>query len=311
MQIVRPVTVTDAVMTYTNVPEDDAPAWAAGDYVEGEIVIRDHAIYEALIDTSDDPRDGATASPPTWLRLGASRPWRMYDQRVRNVTRALEPYDATKYNAYDDADEANGIAFTLEPGMLVDSLTLLNINGLFAHVKVETINGIVYESRTPLSGGLSESSWHSYFYTPIDRRTQLVLTDLPKALDAKVHIAVEELSSPAQIGELILGRAIEIGQTQYGASVSIIDYSKKERDDFGNLIVTQRRYTQLAEYPIQMPRQSADVVYQLLAGLRTEPTLFIGTTEHSSLVVYGIYRDMRITFDNYATCVATLEVEEI
>lgn len=329
MQIARPITVDDAVMTYTNVPEDDAPVWdSQATYAAEDQVIKTstHRVYESLISSNtDDPEVGVNADPPTWLDVGATRPWRIYDEKVRNVTTALEPMNPVAFTAQDDREtlsldfvndeyriaEMDGIALTLQPNALVDSVALLNISALFAHVKVEDSGGTVYARRTPLSGGMEESTWYAYFYTPIDRQTQLVLTDLPRSLDATIHIALEDLDSPAQLGELVVGRAIGIGTTQYGASVSIIDYSKKERDTFGNLVITERRYTQLAEYPVWIPRSSVDTAYSLLAGLRAEPTLFIGTTEHSSLVVFGVYRDMRITFDNYSFCQATLEVEEI
>lgn len=315
MQIVRPITMTDAVMTYTNVPEDDAAEWSgATTYATGERVIKasTHRVYESLTDSNtDDPEAGVTANPATWLDVGATQPWRIYDEKVRNVTAALEPYDASVYHAYNDAATANGIAIEITPGVLADGLALLNISGIFAHVTVETAEGVVYRRRVALSGGLESSSWHAYFFTPIDRQTQLILTDLPASLDAVVRVAIEESSAPAQIGELIIGRAIKIGETKWGPTISIIDYSKKERDEFGNLVVTKRRYTQLAEFPVQIERRSADVAYSVLAGIRAQPTLFIGTPLHATLAVYGVYRDMRITFDNYAFCEATIEVEEV
>ncbi|MBB3142185.1 hypothetical protein [Halomonas organivorans] len=315
--MIRPIAVDDTVMTSVNVPEDDAPEWSSGDapYANGDRVIKTvtHLVYESLVDDNgDDPEEGVELTAPSWAVVGATRPWRIYDERVRNASRALEPYDPAVYHAYDDAQTANGIALTLTPGAFVDSVALLNISGVFAHVIVETpADGRIYEKREPLSGGLEESNWHSYFNTPIDRRTQLILTDLPTALDAVIRVAVEEVDHEAQIGELIAGRSVNLGNTQWGSGTSIIDYSKKERDEWGNLRIVERRYTKVADYRIRMDRRITDTVAQVLADVRAQPTLFVGVTWHTSLVVYGIYRNMRITFENHAFSEATIEVEEV
>lgn len=86
LRLLQPFTVTDAVLTASDVAENDAPAWAAGTgYVVGAKVLRDHRVYEALVaNTGNDP----VATPAMWLDTGPTNRWAMFDQALGTVTTA-------------------------------------------------------------------------------------------------------------------------------------------------------------------------------------------------------------------------------
>lgn len=86
LQLVQPYSVTEAVLTATDVVENDAPAWAAGaGYVVGAKVLRQHRVYEALIaNTGKDPVAGGAE----WLDTGPSNRWAMFDHALGSVTTA-------------------------------------------------------------------------------------------------------------------------------------------------------------------------------------------------------------------------------
>ena len=82
MKLLRPVTITDAMLTSSTVPENDHPAWSAGTaYVTGNRVIlaSTHRRYEALAaSTGVNP----ATDPTKWLDLGPTNRWAMFDARV-------------------------------------------------------------------------------------------------------------------------------------------------------------------------------------------------------------------------------------
>ena len=86
LRLLQPFTVTDAVLTASDVAENDAPAWAAGTgYGVGAKVLRDHRVYEALVaNTGNDP----VAAPAMWLDTGPTNRWAMFDQALGTVTTA-------------------------------------------------------------------------------------------------------------------------------------------------------------------------------------------------------------------------------
>ncbi|WP_414903488.1 hypothetical protein ACMT1E_05335 [Sphingomonas flavalba] len=82
MKLIRPTTITDAMLTSSTIPENDHPAWATGTaYVTGNRVIltSTHRRYEALTaSTGVNP----TSDPTKWLDLGPTNRWAMFDDRV-------------------------------------------------------------------------------------------------------------------------------------------------------------------------------------------------------------------------------------
>ena len=59
-----------------------------------------------------------------------------------------------------------------------------------------------------------------------------------------------------------------------GASVGIVDYSRKEKNDFGDYILIQRSYSKRAKFSMAILNDQIDSVQELLVELRT--TLVFG-----------------------------------
>jgi len=118
LQVLQPVTVTDSVLVASNVPENDAPEWAAGTtYPSGARVVKaaTHRVYESLIagNVGDDPADGSGK----WLDAGPTNRWAMFDQALGTTT-----------------DAAGSIAVTVSAGA-VDAVALLDVVGATVRVQ--------------------------------------------------------------------------------------------------------------------------------------------------------------------------------
>lgn len=77
MKIIRPIALTDAMLTASNVPETDYAAWSIGSpFLAGEhcIVVSTHKIYEALVNVTggSSPEVDVLAAVPKWLEIGAT-----------------------------------------------------------------------------------------------------------------------------------------------------------------------------------------------------------------------------------------------
>lgn len=95
-RLLQPVTVTDAVLRASSVPEDDAPAWSAGaTYAKGTQVVADHFVYESLT-------DGNTGNPPPsvqWLEVSPTNRFAMFDQALGSATTAVDAITVTLASA--------------------------------------------------------------------------------------------------------------------------------------------------------------------------------------------------------------------
>lgn len=93
MKILRPIKITDAMLTACSIAEDDYPAWsAATTYARGAFVISPatHTVYRSLeasnINHDPDAEQAALADPLVddpdpvyWQVIGATNRWRLFD----------------------------------------------------------------------------------------------------------------------------------------------------------------------------------------------------------------------------------------
>lgn len=296
MQIIRPTGVTEGRLTASDVPIDDYPAWgASGNYDEGARVIEGIEAYESLTSGNNDTiEDGLAASPPTWLRLGFVNRWRMFRDGRDSKTR-----------------QDGGIATTVTPGQVVNGLALLGLEGLEVTVTMtDPVEGVVYE-RTEQITDIGVGSWYDWYFMPYSTREDFVFTDLPPYSGAAIDVAITtaDPGDTSAVGRYVMGMVRELGLTVYGTSVRSLDFSKRERDGFGNLTIINRRQIDLVDYRVDVETQRVDAVKRELNNVRNEETVFIGSPDFGSTVVFGFYRDFDISINNYAISAATLEVE--
>ena len=82
MRLIRPTTLTDAMLTSSTAPETDYPAWSSVTaYAVGTRVIlaTTHRRYEALATSTNV---SPSTDPTKWLDLGPTNRWAMFDARV-------------------------------------------------------------------------------------------------------------------------------------------------------------------------------------------------------------------------------------
>jgi len=293
MRIIRPVEITTAILTSSNVPETDYAAWSAATaYAVGDKVLYNHRNYEALAaHTGANPETDAS-DPPKWLDLGANNRWRMFDDKVGSLT-----------------EQTGSIAVELQPGAVINSVALFNLLGRSATVTLtDPSEGIVYQ-RTVSLVDAGVSNWYEWFFSPVGRQTDFVLLDLPAYGGASLSVTVENNTETAACGHLVMGRQADIGVALYGTSVGITDYSRKEVDPFGNAMVVERAFSKRAEFDVAVDTPRVSVVQRLLAAIRSRPVVWIGAQGYESTVLFGYYRDFQISISGPTVSDATITVE--
>lgn len=295
MRIVRPLTITDSNLQSNNVAENEHPDWADGTYNLGEKVIFEHEIYEVVADpsTTDQPDVGAAKTVPTWTNLGATNAWAMFDDSVSTQT-----------------ENSGTIDITIDPNELVNAVTLFNISATTAQIIVtDPVDGEVYNRTVNLLEEEEITNWFAWFFNEITGANKLVCLDLPQYASATIRIILDAGAGTAKAGVVAMGRQTEIGITDHGTTVGIVDYSKRTRDEFGELVTVQRGFSDLVEYDVTIDTAKVTAVKRILAGLRGTTTVFIGEDSHGATVVYGIYNDFQIQYQNFTTSTCTISVE--
>jgi hypothetical protein len=298
MDIIRPIVVTDAVLDSSNVPENDYAVWLSGTtYSVGDrvIVISTHSVYESLV-SSNLGNDPTTDDGTKWLRLGATNRWKAFDQKIS-----------------DPVTQVDSIEYTLTPANSTPTaVALFGLKGVTATVVVtDDTEGEVYNETKSLLDTLDVIDWYSYFFEEISYVSTMLFTGIPPYFGSTVDVTVTEATGEtAQLGQLVFGFLVDLGLTTYGTAISIQDFSRKETDAFGNFIVVERAFSNLVDFDVRLPTQTAGRVRRILAEYRATPIVYIGNEDSSyGTIAYGFYRNFDITLDTPSYSFAAIEVE--
>jgi len=297
MKIVRPIAVTDAVLAASNVPETEHAAWAGGTtYAAGARVLRIstdiHRVYESVV-SSNVGNDPLADDGSKWLLIGADNTWSMFDGVVQSQT-----------------THADSVEVTLDVPGRIDTVALLNVSATSAQVTVtDAIEGVVYDETRALVSPSGITDWYAYFFEPIERLTDIVFEGLPPYANPTVDVVLEGAGETVACGALIAGLSKDLGGTQYGASLGIIDYSVKTKNDFGEYSIVERAFSRKASFAVFVENTLVDQVMRLLSDYRATPILYLGSTRFAASAVYGFYRDFSAVISFPDVSVLSIELE--
>lgn len=295
LQVVRPMAVTPANLVSTNVPEDDHPAWSATTTYAADarvVLASTHKVYQSVAASNTGHRpDLATGH---WLEVGPTNPWKVFDTSTSTQTR-----------------RPLGISYRIRPGVGVTAVAALNLVGA-ASIRIRVVDpalGTLYDRTTTLAGQLMFPTWWDWHFGPRTEQRQSAVLDLPAAPSADVLIDLVGTAELA-VGTLLIGqqRAFSMG-VKLGARLGIQDYSRKERNDFGDLVLVERAYAKRASFSMPLRASEVDTVYDFLTDVRATPCLWVGSSRFEATTVYGIYKsfDIVLAYHDYSDCELELE----
>lgn len=295
MRVIKSVVTTDAILTSSNIPEDEYPDWVSGtSYTALDKVIYEHKIYERIV-------TGAGTTPPdldqiNWLDTGFTNRYRMFDNIISSVS-----------------SQMGGIEFTLTPNQIVNGIALLNVNASTVRVVMtDPVDGVVYDRTKELRSSNNVTDYFSYFFAPLvdlgDLDTAIFL-DLPNKPTAVITVYISSGAALVEVGEIVYGVQSVVGRTNYGTAIGIKSYSRKEVDEFGKVTVIKRKNSKYADYDVDIDNINLASVQRLFADIDSVPCVFIGNPDMEELIVYGFYSDFKATISFPTVSKCTLRVE--
>jgi hypothetical protein len=323
MRICDPITITDtgslSQLSASNVPETDESEYAAGtSYTAGDrVMVTDpgvHKIYEALRSTTGEyPPDNTNGSDPAWLEVGPTNRWAMFNRVVGQATQAAETYSESTYAVSTLSAAAAGIAVEIAPQQAVNYLAAFGIRGNHADVIVHDGGGNqLYAERKQLNAEISEAGWWWYFFEPfVQVRDAISFPNLPTISNGTIRLAIQknQQDANAECGVLVLGVAKTLGVSVYGTRVGIIDFSRKERDAFGNFTITERGFAKEMTAEVKVDFGLLSSVQQRLSEVRAKPVVYEASDNVAATLIYGFFRDFEILISTPTVVDATIEIE--
>lgn len=293
MKVIKPVSIGRDRLISSSVAEDDYPAYVPTEnYAVGARVVYQAQVFECV----QSPNVGNTPgeAPLHWALAGPTNRWAMFDSEVSTQTVGESP-----------------LRVVVRPG-LINSLALLELVG--TRVKVIGRDGldgpILYEADRALEGSIV-TNWYEYFFEPFSRLSELILTDLPAYGSLHLEVSIFAPSSEAACGAMICGTAYFIGDAEYGGSVGIVDYSRKDTSEAGVTTFRRRRFSRRMSTRLWLETARFAAVYRRLSELRATPCVWIGTDAegYGPMTIYGFYKDFSIDVAYEMVNFCNLEIE--
>ena len=283
MILIKPLTVTSSILTSSIAEPDSAVGeveWVAGTYNLGDRVIKSstHRVYEVVADpsTTDDPAIGVTKTPATWVDVGPTNKFKMFDE------------------ANNTASAGDNITVDIVPVSLVNSLAFFNVNCSVINISVfDNIGTLIYSKSEEMRNRPLVNGWYNYFYSGFTSKNKLVVLDIPPTTIGK--ITVEFVGVGASVGTFICGKQAEIGDTQFGTGAQLLDFSEPVEDDYGNISYKPGFTAKLVDYAIMADTAQLDSIFTEFETLKKRNSVFVGNPASigDSTLTYGFVRDYR------------------
>lgn len=283
----------DQELLFSNLGEDPAPeynpttTYQAGDIVK---VSTYHRLFQAIVPvTGVHPLDGVEMEIPVWWDIGSTNRWAMFDGQAGTVT------------------ESDYVIVTIiRPDTPVDNVALFGMEaekvlcevytpGTDTPVYSETRN-LVLEKFNP--------------FDPEEYLGDLVFENLPASQNMKIHLRITPVSGQkARCALVVPGRVRDLGCTQYGMGLGILDHSRVDRDDFGRTFIVRRHFSKTVKATVSMKNTHVDRVHRTLSQHRATAIVWMFTEKFSASLVYGFFRDFDIVVENFDHSLCGIEVE--
>jgi len=281
MILIKPLTVTSSILTSSIAEPDSAVGeveWVAGTYNLGDRVIKSstHRVYEVVADpsTTDDPEVGVASNPATWVDVGATNKFKMFDE------------------ANNTASVSDDITVSIAPTSLINALACFNVNCESITVRAfDALNNVTYEKTETMKNRPLVNGWYNYYYSGFSSKNKLVRLDIPPTTVGRIEVLFSGVS--ASVGTFVCGRQYMLGDTQFGTGAQILDFSTPTEDAYGNITYSEGFTAKLVDYDIMTDTAQLDLIFSEIQSLGKKNAVFVGNPSNigDSTLTYGFVRD--------------------
>lgn len=287
--VTRAADVVTGTGPFYNPFVDSTPTYNAGTtYALADVIKYGGRLYESL--QASNTGNTPDASPLWWLDTGPDNTHALFDYKVgtRSVT----------------SNAADFVAI-LAPTH-VDTVAAMNLADTFS------IHFVVGNGRT-VSASLYKDAWPdnaAFVGVSPGQCITLVISNV----DPDLGGPPDPLLGNPQIGELVIGVSHEIGEAQFGMGMSLIDFSRKDTDEFGAVIFVERPYSKRLSCSVTVEKDNFNDVLDLLLSVRATPVVWdaTGMDEYASASrILGFLRDLRLSINTPTVSTFNLEIESL
>jgi hypothetical protein len=294
--VLVPTPISDANFVSSTLPENDYPVWSSGTtYALGAFVIvttGHHKIYTSAVanNTGFFPPD----NPDKWIEVGPTNRWAAFDLSGGTISRGMTSFE-----------------FVIT-GNSIRAMALLEIVANTVRIRASSMEqGTYYDKSYSVRDLTIIDNWLTYFSEGFKIVNDIIVTDIPQVQNSTYTVTLQG-GPEVSLGTFLHGLDTSFGFTQYNAKAGIIDYSRKEVDQFGRATLVKRAFSKRMDVSIYMERGITDQVYRFLTDIRSTPVLWLGSRDqYEMLNIFGFYRDFTVDIAYPTASLCTLQIEGI
>ncbi len=319
MQIIPPITVTDTMLTSTNVLEAGLVAWSSGTtYAAGNQVkvltgSSLETVYESLV--GSNLNHAPAASPTFWKQISifydawssgvtyvagdivsviTTNSHRLYQSlQASNLNHAVtDPawwQDAGVTNTWASFDlyrntktvRASPYTFTVTPGIRINSLFAVGMVADSITITIMSGASVVYNETINLSTR-NTLDWLSYYFGRFGTKDSLARFNLPMYMNAVITVTLTRTSGNVSLGGFGIGVAQYIGRAQYQAQSDSKNYSVVERDNSGNATLIPKRAVPKTNQVVKVAKAYVPTIIDLRESLDAVPAYWSALDDDTS-----------------------------
>jgi hypothetical protein len=294
--ILVPFQISDSSFVSSTLSEADHPVYSnMSTYSIGDRVILTtgyHKIYESLANMNMN--FFPPTNPDKWVEVGPTNRWAAFDLSGGTFTTGTDSFE-----------------FVIQ-GSNFKSIAFIELRAVNVRVRASSVaDGVYYDESVSAADLAVITNWWEYLTTGFKSSNDIILQGIPQVPNSTYTITVEG-SGAISLGTFLIGQDTPFGFTQYNAKAGIIDYSRKEVDQFGRVQLVKRAFSKRMDVSIFTDKTMTDQFYRFLADIRATPVLWIGAKDsYEMLTIFGFYRDFTIDIAYPSASLCTLQIEGI
>lgn len=302
MYCLKPIPITDALLTSSTVPDVDTgeTAWVSGTtYAATDVRTYNKRKYERLVGGAGTTAPDADAN--NWLDVGSTNKWAMFDNLRSTGTSKTGP-----------------MTVVITPAQRITALALMRLETTSVSVTVVASGETVY-STTRSTLDRSPTTWSTYFFGSFRYQSNLLIFDLPPYAGAVVTITFNNtiINALATCGACIIGTPVFVGKAVHTAISTALNFSTVERDTFGNVTLIPRRSVPRTNQVTWVDKALVNSLIDLRTDINAVPCVWSGLDDKSTdsyfdaVLILGIYEEFQIELANAYSAKVTLQLQEV
>lgn len=323
MKVVKPYRVS--INNYTRIGPWDIGVtthlpWSVVAYNANDTVEHLGYFYRAIVNvTGDDIYRPPSENPSVWEQFGTTNAQAPFDNQTSTSATFTYSSSSPVPLSYDF------LWFNGTGVPVIDTIGIFNIQGcqrVVVEVTKSSSGGTTTATYEKVLNAAFIGDWYDYFFAENVFLNDAIFENIAPALAEDLYIRIyfypaeRSAGFPGEtfvmsVGSIVLGKSITLGQTQMGPRAGIVDYSRKETDQFGTTTFVKRAFSKRASYSVFAANSDLNRIFSLLSSLRAEPCLWIGTSEevYGPLNVFGYYKDFNIDIQYVNHSLISIDVE--